>query len=139
MRVECYYSGTFEQWTLHYSEVSPSSEVLTCIQLLVGGTQFVHCREVVSVHYRRFHCTLLVSSLCIYLTVDYEITTLYALKTFPLYIHRPYIPYSLIVICTDLPVDYDLQSHIVRLQQPLYGFSVRSHLTSKRLAVLYFP
>ena len=23
------------------------SEVLTCIQLLVGGTQFVHCREVV--------------------------------------------------------------------------------------------
>ena len=23
------------------------SEVLTCIQLLAGGTQFVHCREVV--------------------------------------------------------------------------------------------
>ena len=32
---------------VHYSEVVPSSEVLTCIQLLVGGTQFVHCREVV--------------------------------------------------------------------------------------------
>ena len=25
----------------------PSSEVLTCMQLLAGGTQFVHCREVV--------------------------------------------------------------------------------------------
>ena len=32
---------------VHYSEVVPSSEVLTCIQLLVGGTQFVHCWEVV--------------------------------------------------------------------------------------------
>ena len=32
---------------VHYSEVVPSSEVLTCIQLLAGGTQFVHCREVV--------------------------------------------------------------------------------------------
>ena len=32
---------------VHYSEVFPSSEVLTCIQLLAGGTQFVHCREVV--------------------------------------------------------------------------------------------
>ena len=30
-----------------YSEVVPSSEILTCIQLLAGGTQFVHCREVV--------------------------------------------------------------------------------------------
>ena len=29
---------------VHYSEVVPSSEVLTCIQLF---TQFVHCREVV--------------------------------------------------------------------------------------------
>ena len=28
---------------VHYSEVVPSSEVLTCIQLLAGGTQFVHC------------------------------------------------------------------------------------------------
>ena len=32
----------------NYSEVVLSSEVLTCIQLLAGGTQFVHCREVVS-------------------------------------------------------------------------------------------
>ena len=40
-----YYSGTSEQWT-HYSEVVPS-EVLTCIELLAGGMQFVHCREVV--------------------------------------------------------------------------------------------
>ena len=32
---------------VHYSEVVPSSEVLACIQLLAGGTQFVHCREVV--------------------------------------------------------------------------------------------
>ena len=32
---------------VHYSEVVPSSEVLTCIQLLAGGTQFVYCREVV--------------------------------------------------------------------------------------------
>ena len=32
---------------VHYWEVVPSSEVLTCIQLLAGGTQFVHCREVV--------------------------------------------------------------------------------------------
>ena len=32
---------------VHYLEVVPSSEVLTCIQLLAGGTQFVHCREVV--------------------------------------------------------------------------------------------
>ena len=32
---------------VHYSEVVPSSEVLTCIRLLAGGTQFVHCREVV--------------------------------------------------------------------------------------------
>ena len=32
---------------VHYSEVVPSSEVLTCIQLLAGGTQFVRCREVV--------------------------------------------------------------------------------------------
>ena len=32
---------------VHYSEVVLSSEVLTCIQLLAGGTQFVHCREVV--------------------------------------------------------------------------------------------
>ena len=32
---------------VHYSEVVPSSEVLTCIQLLAVGTQFVHCREVV--------------------------------------------------------------------------------------------
>ena len=31
---------------VHYSEVVPS-EVLTCIQLLAGGTLFVHCREVV--------------------------------------------------------------------------------------------
>ena len=31
---------------VHFSEVVPSSEVLTCIQLLAGGTQFVHCREV---------------------------------------------------------------------------------------------
>ena len=30
---------------VHYSEVVPSSEVLTCIQLLAGGTQFVHSRE----------------------------------------------------------------------------------------------
>ena len=28
---------------VHYSE----TEVLTCIQLLAEGTQFVHCREVV--------------------------------------------------------------------------------------------
>ena len=27
--------------------LSPSSEVLTCIQLLAGGTQFARCREVV--------------------------------------------------------------------------------------------
>ena len=32
---------------VHYLEVVPSSEVLTCIQLLARGTQFVHCREVV--------------------------------------------------------------------------------------------
>ena len=32
---------------VHYSEVVPFSEVLTCIQLLAGGTQFVHSREVV--------------------------------------------------------------------------------------------
>ena len=32
---------------VHYSEVVPSSEVVTCIQLLAGGTQFVNCREVV--------------------------------------------------------------------------------------------
>ena len=32
---------------VHYSEVVLSLEVLTCIQLLAGGTQFVHCREVV--------------------------------------------------------------------------------------------
>ena len=32
---------------VHYSEVVPSLEVLTCIQLLAGGTQFVHCREVI--------------------------------------------------------------------------------------------
>ena len=31
----------------NYSEVVFSSEVLTCIQLLAGDTQFVHCREVV--------------------------------------------------------------------------------------------
>ena len=31
---------------VHCSEVVPSSEV-TCIQLLAGGTQFVHSREVV--------------------------------------------------------------------------------------------
>ena len=31
---------------VHYSEVVPSSEVLTCIQLSAGGTQFVHFREV---------------------------------------------------------------------------------------------
>ena len=30
-----------------FVEVVPSSEVLTCIQLLAGGMQFVHCREVV--------------------------------------------------------------------------------------------
>ena len=44
------YSGTSEQWTRWgrvFSEVVPSSEVITCIQLLAGGTQFVHCREVV--------------------------------------------------------------------------------------------
>ena len=40
---------------VHYSEVVPSSEVLTCIQLLAGGTQFVHCREVV----RSSECPLL--------------------------------------------------------------------------------
>ena len=32
---------------VHFSEIVPSSEVLTCIQLLAGGTQLVHCREVV--------------------------------------------------------------------------------------------
>ena len=32
----------------NYSEVVLSSEVLTCIQLLAGGAQFLHCREVVS-------------------------------------------------------------------------------------------
>ena len=32
---------------VHYSEVVPSSDVLTCIQLLAGGMQFVHSREVV--------------------------------------------------------------------------------------------
>ena len=32
---------------VHYLEFVPSSEVLTCIQLLAGGMQFVHCREVV--------------------------------------------------------------------------------------------
>ena len=31
----------------NYSEVVFSLEVLTCIQLLAGGMQFVHCREVV--------------------------------------------------------------------------------------------
>ena len=39
---------------VHYSEVVPSSEVLTCIQLLAGGTQFVHCRDVV----RSLECPL---------------------------------------------------------------------------------
>ena len=34
---------------VHYLEVVPSSEVLTCIQLLAGGTQFVHCRELFGV------------------------------------------------------------------------------------------
>ena len=42
--------------SVHCSEVVPSSEVLTCIQLLAGGTQFVHCREVV----RSSECSLLV-------------------------------------------------------------------------------
>ena len=32
---------------VHYSEVVSSSEVLTCIQLLAGGTRFVHCTKVV--------------------------------------------------------------------------------------------
>ena len=32
---------------VHSSEVVPSSEVLTCIQLLAGGTRFVHCTKVV--------------------------------------------------------------------------------------------
>ena len=44
---------------VHYSEVVPSSEVLTCIQLLAGGTQFVlvgRLSALRSVHYRRFHC-----------------------------------------------------------------------------------
>ena len=87
-----YCTKVWQQWSDNRNQTHNSQ---IPHQLLVGGTQFVHCREVVSVHYRRFHCTLLVSSLCIYLTVDYEITTLYALKTFPLYIHQPYIPYSL--------------------------------------------
>ena len=39
---------------VHYSEVVPSSEVQTCIQLLAVGTQFVHCREVV----RSLECPL---------------------------------------------------------------------------------
>ena len=52
---------------VHYSEFVPSSEVLTCIQLLAGGTQFVHCREVV--HSSEcplsevFHCIL--NSVCV--------------------------------------------------------------------------
>ena len=47
----------WDECFVHYSEVVPSLEVLTCIQLLAGGTQFVHCREVVrSSDYRRFHC-----------------------------------------------------------------------------------
>ena len=44
---------------VHYLEVVLSSEVLTCIQLLAGGTQFVHCREVV----RSSECPLLEVSL----------------------------------------------------------------------------
>ena len=32
---------------VHYSEVVPSLEVLSYIQLLAGGTQFIRCREVV--------------------------------------------------------------------------------------------
>ena len=46
---------------VHCSEVVPSSEVITCIQLLAGGTQFVHCREVV----RSSECPLLEVSLYI--------------------------------------------------------------------------
>ena len=34
---------------IDYSEVVPSLEVLSCIQLLAGGTQCVHCREVLGV------------------------------------------------------------------------------------------
>ena len=41
------YSGTSEQWTRWGRVFVHYSEVLTCIQLLAGGTQFVHCREVV--------------------------------------------------------------------------------------------
>ena len=44
---------------VHYSEDVPSSEVLTCIQLLAGGTQFAivgSLSALRSVHYRRFRC-----------------------------------------------------------------------------------
>ena len=37
---------------VHYSEVVPSSEVLTCIQLLAGGTHIVGRSSAL----RRFHC-----------------------------------------------------------------------------------
>ena len=46
---------------VHYSEVVPSSEVLTCIQLLAGGMQFVHCREVV----RSLECPLSLIHVCV--------------------------------------------------------------------------
>ena len=34
-----------EECYVHYSEVVPSLEVLTCTQLLAGGKQFVCCRR----------------------------------------------------------------------------------------------
>ena len=51
---------------VHYSEVVPSLEVLICIQLLAGGTQFVHCREVV----RSSECPL--SEVPLYTHIQYE-------------------------------------------------------------------
>ena len=56
---------------VHNSEVVPSSEVLTCIQLLAGGTQFVHCREVV----RSSECPLLEVPLYTYMQVEATPTT----------------------------------------------------------------
>ena len=44
---------------VHCSDVVPSSEVEMYGQLMAGGKQFVHCRQVVlCVHYRRFYCIL---------------------------------------------------------------------------------
>ena len=55
-----------DECLVHYSEVVPSLEVLTCMQLLAGGTQFVHCREVV----RSSECPLSEVSLYVHSIYD---------------------------------------------------------------------